>query len=290
MNKKILIAADSSCDLPEAYLEKHDIKILPFSINLLGKSYLDKIDINTIELFKKIDDAKEIAKTSAITPAMYADFFDKYSSEYDIIFFGLGTGFSSSTGTAMLVAKDYDNVYVVDSKNLSAGNGLLINKAVKFREEGMSAEEIYNKVQELIPLVRTQFVVNTLKYLHMGGRCSGTARIFGTALKLKPIIRVMDNKMVVTKKPIGFHRGMQAMINYFEADKDNIDEDMMTITHCHADEDAKYLLEHLPTILDHKNIMETYAGCVISTHCGPRTIGILYILKHPEENSEEICQ
>ena len=199
------------------------------------------------------------------------------------MYIGLASGFSSSYNSAKLAAENFDNVYVVDSQNLSSGVGLLVNKAVKFRNEGFSASEIAQKVQEIVPLVRVQFVIDTLKYLHMGGRCSGMAKIFGTALKLKPIIRVIDNAMVVAKKPVGYNKGLQAMLGYLEQDKDNIDEDMLTITHCLADEDAKYLKQQVPTIVDHKNIVETHAGCVISTHCGPRCIGILYILKQPEK-------
>lgn len=283
MSKEVLIAADSSCDLPESYLKEHNIKIIYYSINLDGKSYLDKKDINTKELFEKISEVKQAPKTSAIAPSRYIEFFEKYASDYDIVFLGLGSGFSSAVGSAVLASKEFDNVYVIDTQNLSAGVGLLINKAVKFRSQGMSAKDIYEEVTKLIPLVRTQFVINTLKYLHMGGRCSGTSRIIGSTLRLKPIIRVMNNKMVVSKKPIGFHRGLNAMLEYVEADKGNIDEDMMTVTHCLAPEDAEYLMNKLPSIVPHSNLVETQAGCVISAHCGPRTIGVLYILKHLEE-------
>ena len=282
MNKKVLITTDSASDMPQSYYEEHNIKIINYNINLKDKTYLDGVDLTTKDMFKKIEAAKEITKTAAISPGAYEEFFRQYASEYDIIYIGLASGFSSSCNSARLVAKEFDNVYVVDSQNLSAGIGLIVNKAVKFRNEGLSAKEIVTKLEEIIPLVRVQFVIDTLKYLHMGGRCSGMAKIFGTALKLKPIIRVLDNKMVVAKKPIGFNKGLSALLGYLQEDKDNIDEDLMTVTHCMADDDAKYLLEKIPTVVNHKNIMETKAGCVISTHCGPRTIGILYILKQPE--------
>ena len=283
MSKKVLILTDSACDLPQSYLDENNVKLISFHINLKEKTFLDRVDITTKEMFKKIEQAKEITKTAAIAPGEYEQFFKQYVDEYDLVYIGLASGFSSSYNSAKLAAENFDNVYVVDSQNLSSGVGLLVNKAVKFRNEGFTASEIAQKVQEIVPLVRVQFVIDTLKYLHMGGRCSGMAKIFGTALKLKPIIRVIDNAMVVAKKPIGYNRGLQAMLGYLEQDKDNIDEDMLTITHCLADEDAKYLKQQVPTIVDHKNIVETHAGCVISTHCGPRCIGILYILKQPEK-------
>ena len=282
MNKEVLIITDSSCDMPQSYLDENNVKFLSFNINLKDKTFLDRVDITTKEMFKKIDQAKEITKTAAISPAKYEEFFSQYANEYDLVYIGLASGFSSSYNSASLAAQEFDNVYTVDSQNLSSGIGLLVNKAVKFKNEGFSAKEIKEKLDAIVPLVRVQFVVDTLKYLHMGGRCSGTARIFGSALQLKPIIKVVDNKMVVAKKPIGYKKGLKALLEYLEEDKDNIDEDLLTITHCLADEDAQYLLEKVPTIIDHKNIMETHAGCVISTHCGPRCIGILYILKHPE--------
>ena len=279
MNKEVLIVTDSSCDMPQSYLDENNIKFIPFNINLKEKTFLDRVDINTKEMFKKIDQAKEITKTAAISPAKYEEFFAQYANDYDLVYIGLGSGFSSSYNSASLGAEEFDNVFVVDSKNLSTGIGLLLNKAVRFKKDGFSAKEIAEKINELVPLVRSQFVIDTLKYLHMGGRCSGTARIFGTALQLKPLIKVTDNKMDVAKKPIGFKKGLKSMLDCLEADKDNVDEDMITVTHCLADEDAKYLMEKIPSIVDHKNIFETQAGCVISTHCGPRTIGILYILK-----------
>ena len=285
MSKKVLIITDSGCDLPDSYLTENEVKFIPFNINLKEKTFLDKLEINTKDMFKMIDEAKEITKTAAISPAKYEEEFAKYADEYDVVYVGLGSGFSSSFNSARLAASEFDNVYVVDSQNLSCGVGLIVNKAVKFRNEGLDAQTIVAKLQEIIPLVRVQFVIDTLKYLHMGGRCSGTARIFGSALRLKPIIRVLDGKMFVAKKPIGFNKGLNALVSYLEADKDNIDEDMMTITHCLATEDAIHLKEVCPTIVKHDNLVVTNAGCVISTHCGPRTIGILYILKHPEKNA-----
>ncbi len=286
MNKKVLIVTDSACDLPQTYLDENNVKFISFNINLKTQTFLDRVDINTKEMFKKIDHAKEITKTAAISPAKYTEFFKQYTEEYDIVYIGLGSGFSSSTNSATIASEEFDNVYVVDSHNLSCGIGLIVNKGVKFRNEGLTASEIVEKLNGIIPLVRVQFVIDTLKYLHMGGRCSGTAKLFGQLLDLKPIIRVLDNKMEVSKKPIGYKRGLKALLGYLEDDKDNIDEDMMTITHCLADEDAEYLKNKIPTIINHNNLMETHAGCVISTHCGPRCIGILYILKENKETNE----
>lgn len=277
-NKKVMIMTDSSCDMPQEFIDQNNIEIVPFNIIIDGHTYLDRRDITTIELFEKVDRLKELPKTAAIAPSIFMDKFNEYVNDYDIVYIGLGTGFSSASSSAMVAAKEFDNVYVIDSCNLSAGVGLLLNKACIFRNEGYSAKEIAEKIKNIVPRVRVQFVINTLKYLHMGGRCSGTIRLLGTALQIKPIIRVVDNKMVIGKKPIGYTRGLNALIDYYNQDKDNIDTDMMTFTHCMASNDADYLMSKIKPDCKVKNIMVTEAGCVISTHCGPRCIGILYIV------------
>ena len=282
-DKKVLIMTDSSCDMPQSFIDENDIKVVAFNIIIDGKTYLDRRDITTVELFKKVDELKELPKTAAIAPSVFIDKFSKYANDYDIVYIGLGTGFSSATSSAMVASKEFDNVYVIDSCNLSAGVGLLLNKACKFRSEGCSAKEINDKILDIIPRVRVQFVIDTLKYLHMGGRCSGVSRILGTALQLKPIIRVVNNQMVVGKKPIGFTRGLNTLLEYYYQDKDNVDPDMMTLTHCLTPKDADYLMKRIKPDCKVKNILVTDSGCVISTHCGPRCIGILYIVNKEEE-------
>ena len=152
MSKKVLILTDSACDLPQSYLDENNVKLISFHINLKEKTFLDRVDITTKEMFKKIEQAKEITKTAAIAPGEYEQFFKQYVDEYDLVYIGLASGFSSSYNSAKLAAENFDNVYVVDSQNLSSGIGLLVNKAVKFRNEGFSASEISQKVQEIVHL------------------------------------------------------------------------------------------------------------------------------------------
>ncbi len=277
--KKVMIISDGSCDLNPEIIEKENIQLIHFTISIGDKQYSDDDPVIKKSLFDLVEKYKELPKTAAVSPESYKEIFQKYTSEYDIILIGLGSGFSSSYNASMLAASEFENVYVVDSKNLSAGTGLLVLKACKFRAEGNSAKEIAEKVRAIVPLVRVQFAINTLKYLHMGGRCSGTARLVGTTLRLKPIIQVADGEMLVTKKPIGFLKALNVMLANFEKDHDNIDNDYMTITHCLAEEDEKYLMEQVSGKVEGIKILVTHASCVIASHCGPRTIGILYILK-----------
>ena len=212
------------------------------------------------------------------------EYFNNMLEKYEqIIFIGLGSHFSGTLSNAMLAAKELDpewkKIYVIDSQNLSSGIGLLVLKACKLRDLGWNVEDIVKEVKRCVPLVRTQFAVNTLNHLHMGGRCSGTTKLFGTLLKIKPIIRVVDGVMIVAKKPIGYGKALNAILEYVKNDADNIDPDYVMITHCMADNDAVYLRNELNKFIKCDNLRETHADVIVSTHCGPRTIGILYILK-----------
>ncbi len=281
--EKIKIVTDCTSDLSEELIEKHNIHTVPLIVNIGGKSYKDKEEINTKELFEKVKEYDELPKTSALTPHTYYELFkDLIDQGYSVLYMGIGSGFSSCYQNSMIASEDLpkDKLRIVDSANLSSGIGLLLLKAAKFRDEGNSLNEIADKLEVLVPKVRTMFSIDTLEYLHKGGRCSGTARFFGSMLKIKPIIRVVDGKMVVAKKPRGKYKvALDAQLDYFMHDKDNIDPENIFITHCLAhDEDIEYLKEKITQTIDVKNLHVTNASSVISTHCGPRTIGILYIV------------
>ncbi len=278
--KRIKLVCDSSIDLKPEFIQEEEIEILRFPVSIDGNEYLDGENITVDELYAKIKKTNQLPKTSAFSPKYYEDVWKKFANDYEsVIYIGLGSGFSSSLNSAILSTEKFDNVYIIDSQNLSSGTGLLVFKICKMRKEGLDGKTIVEKIEELVPRVHTQFAINTLQYLHMGGRCTGTAKIFGTLLKIKPIIKVVNNSMVVAKKPIGFGKALDAMLDDVISHKDSIDLDHIMVTHSKADEDAPYLIDELAKHFDRSIIMETYASGTISTHCGPRTIGILYISK-----------
>lgn len=173
-----------------------------------------------------------------------------------------------------------DNIYLVDSENLSSGSGLLVLKAAKYREEGLDAPEIAKKLQELVPKIRSQFVIDTLEYLFKGGRLNALSALMGTMLKIKPIIKVRDGVMTVGKKARGnILSGVKLLIQEVLEQKNEIDEDFMMITHSLAKSSAEYIKRELDGKIIIKNIYETNTGCLISSHCGKGTIGILYIMR-----------
>jgi len=280
---KIGIIADTACDLTKELITKNNIEIIPFYVNVNGKEYLSGKDITVEELFKYAEKHKVIPKTSQISFLTFMEEFEKYLQKYDeIIYIGLGSKFSGTFNNVRLAKEELNSekIHLIDSQNLSSGIGLLLLKACKLRNLGKSCNEIVKEVQRCVPLVRTQFAINTLDYLHWGGRCSGTTHLFGTLLRIKPIVKVVDGAMMVAKKPIGkFEKALKVMIDMVRAEKDNIDPDNIMITHCLADEDAQYLKKEISEFVSTDSIHETYADVIVSAHCGPRTIGILYILE-----------
>lgn len=277
---KINIITDSSCDLSSQYIKENNIEVIPFSVNFDDASYLDGVDINVSRMYEIVNEKKALPKTAAVSPAQFIEVFEKFPKDESVIYIGLGSGFSGTVNNAKVVSQDFDNVYVIDSENLSTGMGMQVMLANQWKNEGLSPEEIVRRISQIKPLIRTQFAINTLEYLHMGGRCSSTSRFFGTLLNVKPIIRVIDGKMEATKQPIGFSKALKAILGYLDAEIDNVSYDFIFITHSLASEDANYLRKQLiKRGFNNDNIYETFAGATISTHCGPRTIGIIYKTK-----------
>lgn len=276
--RKVNLITDSTCDLSPELLEKHNIIVWPLIVNFGEHSYRDHIDINLETLYQKVAEYGMLPKTAAQSPGFFYEKFKEFSPDEDVIYMGIGSKLSINYQNAKVAAAEFDNVYIADSNNLSTGIGLQLLKMAKFRDQGMSAPEIVAEIEKVTPLVSTRFAINTLEYLHKGGRCSGTTRFFGTALNIKPIIKVVDGSMIVSKRPMGFKRAINIMLSDVDENIDNIDRDYIMVTHSMADDDAKFIISELKK-RGFENVHETKASAVISTHCGPRTIGILFILK-----------
>ena len=282
---KVKIITDSTCDMGADLAKKYDIEVLPLYVNFTDESFKDGENITTEELYKLVEKKNELPKTAAIDIVTLEEAFKKWLDQgYDVIFSGISKQMSRTYENAVM-AKDElgaSNIYIVDSKNLSTGIALTLLKACKFRDEGLSAKEIVEKMLVTTDKVKAQFGIETMDYLHKGGRCSSVAKIFGTLLKIKPIIFVREGKMSVGMKPIGKMKvALDKMIDMFLTDyrNGNVDRDKVFITHSIAVESEKYIREKLEAEVKDMEIISTVAGCVISSHCGKGTIGILYITK-----------
>ena len=279
---KIKLLVDSTCDLPVSFLEENDIDIIPLIVTFGEEQFYDIKEINTSELYEKIEKTKVMPKTAARS---INDFYNTYKAFLDkgydqIVFLGISSYFSSTIQNAMVASKEFEGkVFVHDTLNLSTGEGLQVLKAIKWVKEGLSGEEILEKLKELAPRVRSQFAVESLDFLHRGGRCSQTSYYLGSALRMKPIIKVVDGKMIVYRKPIGkMTNALNKLLEIIKEDIDNLDLDTIMITHSRAFESEKYLYNELSKLVPQEKIMVTDEGCVISSHCGKGTIGILYIV------------
>ena len=279
----IKIISDSTCDLSKDLIEKYDITILPLHIHLGEKEYQDGVTITPDEIYRWADANNTTPKTSAASMIEVIDLFEPYIKNGDeIISFSIASGMSANNNVMRLAAEDLaaeDKIYVIDSGNLSTGIGLLVIEAAIMAKEGKTADEIVARIEELKSRVSASFVVDTLTYLHRGGRCSSVAALAGGALKLHPKIVVENGKMGANKK----YRGKisSVILSYakdLEEDLKNAKKDRVFITHSGCDTDIIELVrKYLESLNKFDEILETRAGGVISSHCGPGTLGVLFV-------------
>ena len=281
--KRVAIIADTTCDLSVELKERYQIKTFPLHIHLGDKEYSDGVDISPDDIYRWSDENKATPKTSAISPAEANDVLEEALKEAEsVICFCISDQMSSTGNVLRLAVQELEaegKIFVVDSKSLSTGIGLQIIEAAIMAEQGMEAADIVAEIQAMQSRVRASFVVDTLTYLHRGGRCSGLAALAGGALKLHPLISVIDGKMLPGKKYRG--RMERVIIEYVKDMTEELEHakaDRVFFTHsgCEAPviEAVKTELESLGCF---KEILITRAGSVVTSHCGPGTLGVLFI-------------
>lgn len=279
----VKIIADSTCDLSRELLARYNIQMIPLYIQLDEKSYLDQIQITPPELYEWSDKNGRTPKTAAPGIDVVQGILEKYTKDTELIFFGISEEMSTTCNVVRLVAEDmgYTKLSVIDSKNLSTGIGLQVLRAAELAEQGLAAAEIVSGIESQRDKVRASFVIDTLTYLHRGGRCSAMTALVAGALKLKPRISVLDGKMDVTKK---YRGNIQAVIQKYVKDLEpelkEADQARVFITHSGCkDEVVGKVREYLEGLHYFREILVTTAGSVISSHCGPNTLGVLFYAK-----------
>ena len=280
---KIKLISDSTCYLSKDLLIKHDIEIVSLYVNFNEEAYKDLVDIDTPKMYELVDKHGILPKTSAASPGDFLNVFEKYLSEgYKIIYLGIGSKFSATyiSANSAKTMLESDDIYIIDSMNLSSGTGLLLLKAAKYIKQGLPVQEVVKKLKNLVPKVRSQFVIDTLDYLYKGGRVSTLSALMGGMLRIKPIIKVREGEMVEGKKARGnIRKGIDLLIHEFISNREYIDNEFVMSTHSLAHDSYLYIEDKLKDQTEIENLIETDAGCVISSHCGKGTIGILYIMK-----------
>jgi len=280
---RVKITADSTCDLPPEIIEKYKIGLTPLYIIMDDKPYKDRLEISVGDIFDYVDSGKGITRSNAINITEYQEYFTEWLKEYDaIVHINISSHISACNQSAVIAAQDFDNVFVVDSLNLSTGSGHIVLDAAIMADKGMTAEEIVAELKSLTPKVEASFVIGTLKFLHLGGRCSGLAALGANLLKLNPCIEVIDGKMNVGKK----YRGAfsKIILQYVEdklSGRDDIDSKRIFITYppTMSNELIDKIEEKIKSIKEFDEIIRSEAGCVISNHCGPVCVGILFYRK-----------
>lgn len=279
----VKIISDSTCDLSQELLEKYEVSILPLHVILGDRECEDGVNISPDEIYSWSDENKTTPKTSAPALDQAMELLRPYvESKTEVVCFAISEEMSSSANVMRLAAEELEGeklVHIINSANLSTGIGLLVIEAAQMAQKGKSAAEIEAAVEQLKPYVRTSFVVDTLIYLHRGGRCSGLAALAGGALRLHPKIVVEAGKMSPEKK----YRGKmeKVVMDYVHDQEDAIKKakpERVFITHSGCDQEAiQMVYDYLKELGHFEEILVTRAGGVISSHCGPGTLGVLYI-------------
>lgn len=281
---KVKILVDSCSDLSKELYEKYQMDILAGNVSFGETNYIDGIDITLEKLYEKVKETGELPHTAAVSVGKFDEYFKKAIDDgCDVVYVGLGSKLSTTFQNAYIAKQNYadDRIFLVDSQTLSSAIGLVAMKAAKFRDEGLSAKEIAEKCNVMVPNVTAQFTVETLDYLHKGGRCSGAAKLVGHIFHVHPYIKVVDGSLIVYKKPRGpMKLAINEQLNELKAVLSKVDLDHIMITHAGVDKEIEdYTKAELSKLVPAECISITRAGSVIASHCGYGTIGILYITK-----------
>ncbi len=282
MNKKVTIASDSTCDLTSDLIEKYGIAILPLTVHLGENQFRDGVDVTPEDIYAHYEKTGELPKTAAVNVSEFDAFFKAETDNGNaVVVFTISSDMSSTFNNARLAAKAYEDVYVVDTRNLSTGGGLLVMHAAEMAAEGKDAMEIAQECHKLTALVSASFVVDDLDFLYKGGRCSALAAFGANLLQLKPCIYVDGGKMAVGKKYRGkFSISIRKYVADQLAELDSIDSGRVFVTHAGCDPDIiEACVNEVRSLGYFREINVTRAGCTISSHCGRNTLGVLFLKK-----------
>lgn len=280
---KIKITADSTCDLSNELVDKYNVGIIPITVVMGSDTFRDGLDITPDDIFKFVKDTGTLPKTCAMTEDGYGDFFENELKGYDaLIHYNISSKASSSHGNAVKAAKKFGGkVTAVDSLALSTGQGLLVLKACDLAAEGKKPKEIVEITEGLRSKVNTSFVPDALDYLHKGGRCSLASLMGAKVLKIHPMIDNKDGQLYAKKKYMGnLERCLKNYVSDLAAAYPEYDKTRCFITHSHCEKEiVDKVREQVKSLFTFDEILETCAGCTVTSHCGKNTLGVLFISK-----------
>lgn len=280
--KKVIVTADSVCDLPEELLKEFDVAVLPLTVTVGENSYRDGLDIDPTKIFELYREKKLLPKTAAISPAEFMDHFRPLVDEgYEVVHICIGSKLSATYQNCCIAAEELQGVYPIDSCQLSTGEALVVLEACRLRDEGLSGREISDALSGFIPKVDASFVLDTLEFIWKGGRCSGVTALGANLLNIKPALEMRDGGLRVCKK----YRGSIEKVYLKYAAERLAGADVET-EHCFitysdglSDESIAELKKIVAEAAPFKRIFVTKAGCTVSSHCGPKCMGVLFVRK-----------
>ena len=280
MNIKII--SDSTCDLSKELIEQNNITIMPLTVVKGSEQFRDGVNITPAEIFAHVAAGGDLCSTAALNVGEYTEVFSRYTKDYDgIIHINISAEFSSCHQNARLAAAEFDNVRVVDSRNLSTGHGLVVLKAVELAKTCTNLDALEAELVEFTSKVEASFLLSRLDYMVKGGRCSAVVALGANLLNLKPCIEVKNGKMSVVKK----YRGSfdKCLANYVKdrlADREDLDKGTLFITRTTVSDECQTAVDNaVAQYGDFAHIYRTTAGCTVSCHCGPGCLGILFVRK-----------
>lgn len=280
MNIKII--SDSTCDLSPEQLKANDISLARLTIVKGDEQFTDGTTIVPADIFAHVAAGGALCSTAAYSVGEYQDLFSRYADKYDgVIHINIGSGFSSCYQNACIAAEDFPNVRVIDSMNLSTGQGHVVLEACRLAKTCGSLDEIVEKLNRFTPRVEASFLLDRLDYMVKGGRCSSVMALGANLLNLKPCIEVKDGKMVVVKKYRGkYDKCLATYVKDRLADREDIDRTELFVTYTPvSDECLAAVKDAIDAYGNFETLYETAAGCTVSCHCGPGTLGILFVRK-----------
>ncbi len=279
---KIKILSDSTCDLSPALLAQHDIDLARLTVVKGEQTYTDGLTIFPADIFAHVAAGGDLCSTTAYNVAEYQQLFAKYSDAYDgIIHITIGSAFSSCYQNACVAAQDHPNVRVVDSQNLSTGQGHVVLEACRLAQDCTDLDALAQQLREFATRVEASFVLDQLAYMVKGGRCSAVAALGANLLGLRPCIEVRDGKMTVVKKYRGsYAKCLAAYVKDRLAEREDIVRDELFITYTTVSQEALDAVKDMVALHGNfRTVYETTAGCTVSCHCGPSTLGVLFVRK-----------
>ena len=276
---KVKIVCDTSCDLTKELILKNDIEVVPFTVILGDKEFKDGVNITPNDIIDFCENNDIFPKTSAINQMDFEEAFKKHlDGDTEIVYMGISSELSASYNNAKLAAEELENVHIINGLSLSTGTGLLVLKACEYAREGLSAKEIVEKITKLIPKVQASFIVEKIDYLRKGGRCSMLAAFGANLFKIKPTLILKEGKIVPDRKFVGKTEiCLKKYVEYILEKFPNANKERVFITHTPVEEGQVELVSNLLKEAGFKEILETSAGGTITCHCGPGTLGILYL-------------